>query len=64
MSKQNRWRRKISDFSHVRTGNKVKVQMGAGTTAGIMTQRCKDHIMVQLSGTKKMIAVWDARNVE
>jgi sRNA-binding protein len=64
MSKQNRWRRKISDFSHIRTGSKVKVQMGAGTANGIMTQRCKDHIMVQLSSTKKMIAVWDARNVE
>lgn len=63
MRKSSRWTRKPSDFSHVRTGNKVAVQMGAGFTNGVMVNRFKDHVLVQLTGTKRTIAVWDARNI-
>lgn len=63
MSKSNRWQRRITDFSHVRTGSNVRVQMGAGMVSGTMIQRRRDHVMVQLMNTKRIIAVWDARNI-
>lgn len=57
-----KWERRIDDFSHVRVGDTVKVQMGAGTERGVITNRFKDHMLVRMG--KRSVAVWDARNVD
>lgn len=51
------------DFSHVRVGNAVSVYMGAGWTKGTMSNRFKDHVLVSLKGQRRVVAVWDARNI-
>ena len=53
-----------ADFSHVRVGNSVSVHMGAGWTRGTMSNRFKDHVLVDLKGQRRVIAVWDARNIK
>lgn len=57
-----KWERRIDDFSHVRVGDTVKVQMGAGMERGTVSNRFKDHMLVRMG--KRVIAVWDARNIE
>jgi len=52
-----------ADFSHVRVGNPVSVYMGAGWVKGTMSNRFKDHVLVSLSGQKRVVAIWDARNI-
>lgn len=53
-----------ADFSHVRVGNPVSVYMGAGWAKGTMSNRFKDHVLVSLRDQRRVIAVWDARNIK
>ena len=56
-----RWLKDGSNFDGIRTGDMVKVAMGAGWEKGKVISRRKDHITVNIG--RKTIAVWDARNI-
>jgi hypothetical protein len=62
---QARLKRDPADFSHVRTGMRVKVFMSAGWLKGTMTERGRGrYVSVSLDGQRRHIAVWDGRNIE
>jgi uncharacterized Fe-S cluster-containing radical SAM superfamily enzyme len=62
---QHRLQRDPADFSHIRTGDRVRVFMGAGWLKGRMIHRVKNrYLSVNLDGQKKSVACWDARNIE
>jgi hypothetical protein len=62
---QRRLQRNPADFSHVRTGMRVKVFMSAGWAKGVMTERGRGrYVSVKLDGQRRAVAVWDGRNVE
>ncbi len=62
---QARLQRDPADFSHIRTGDRVKVFMGAGWLKGTMTNRVRNrYLSVRLDGQKKTVACWDGRNIE
>ena len=57
----NRWQKAIDDFDGIRTGDVVKVAMGAGWERGKVLSKRKDHVTVNIG--RKSVAVWDARNI-
>ena len=62
---QARLKRNPADFSHVRTGMRVKVFMSAGWQKGTMTERGRGrYVSVKLDGQRRAVSVWDGRNVE
>ncbi len=62
---QKRLQRNPADFSHVRTGQRVRVFMGAGWAKGTMTERGRGrYVSVKLDGQRRAVAVWDARCVQ
>ena len=64
---QRRLQRDPADFSHVRTGMKVKVFMGAGWVKGTVASRGlgRDrYVSVRLDGQKRSRTCWDGRNIE
>ena len=57
--------RDSGDFSHVRTGDRVSVFMGAGWVKGYVTERGRGRYMnVKLDGQRRSVAVWDGRNIK
>ena len=61
---QARLQRNPADFSHVRSGQRVRVFMGAGWQKGVMTERGRGrYVSIKLDGQRRAVAVWDARNV-
>jgi sRNA-binding protein len=61
MPRIDRWQKDPADFDGIRTGDVVKVQMGAGTERGKVVSRSKDRVNVSLG--KRTISVWDARSI-
>lgn len=53
-----------ADFSHVRTGMRVKVYSAGGWQKGTMTERGRGrYVSVKIDGQRRTVACWDARNV-
>ena len=56
-----RWQKAVDDFDGIRTGDVVKIAMGAGWEKGKVLSKRKDHVTVNIG--RKSVAVWDARNI-
>jgi uncharacterized protein (DUF736 family) len=60
------WSRDPADFSHVLTGQRVKVRMGAGWSKGTVAKRGvqQRYMSIKLDDAKRSITVWDSRNIK